>query len=190
MQAGDDSHPPAGHVPNGRRAAVRAAVAAVVPVDEREAASCRQVIDALDRLADPFDRHAGPVHVTGSAVIVGRRGTVLHRHKRLRRWMQPGGHLEPDEWPADAATREAAEETGMVVRHRPGGPWLVHVDVHPAAGGHVHLDLRYLVEADDNDPAPPPGESQDVAWFSWTDAMDLADPSLRGALVAAAACGP
>lgn len=168
------------------RRSVRRAVAALVPVDRREARSRVRVLAELDRLPHPFDRRADPVHVTGSAVVVGPRGTVLHRHKRLGRWMQPGGHLDPGESPADAAVREAAEETGLAVHHVSGGPVLLHVDVHDAADDHVHLDLRYLLQAEDADPAPGPGESPVVAWFSWDDALDRADESLRGALAAAA----
>lgn len=179
----------AGTPPDGRRQAVRAAVGAFDPADERAAASRARILADLDRLADPFDRFADPVHVTGSAVVVGPRGTVLHRHKRLGRWLQPGGHLDPGEAPADAARREAAEETGLAVAHPHGGPLLVHVDVHPAADDHVHLDLRYLLVVADPDaePAPGEGESQAVAWFAWPDAMGRADESLRGALTAARA---
>jgi 8-oxo-dGTP pyrophosphatase MutT (NUDIX family) len=139
----------------------------------------------LDRLEDPFDEDADPTHVTASAVVVGPRGVVLHRHRRLHRWMQPGGHIDAGESPEDAAIRECGEETGLIVSHPPGGAELLHVDVHPAAAGHVHLDLRYLLQAADADPAPPPGESQEVAWFAWRDAEDLADEALVGALVAA-----
>ncbi len=62
---------------------------------------------------------------------------------------------------------------------------LVHVDVHGAADDHVHLDLRYLVLGPDADPVPPPGESQDVAWFGWDEAVTTADEALVGALRAA-----
>ena len=136
-------------------------------------------------MASPFDEHAGPVHVTGSAVVVGRRGIVLHIHKRLHRWLQPGGHLEPGEGPWDAALRESHEETGLVVAHPVGGPRLVHVDVHSAAKGHTHLDLRYLLLAPDRDPAPPPGESPQARWFGWAEATAVADEALVGALRAA-----
>ncbi len=166
---------------------VRRSVAARRPADEREATSRRRILVELDRLERPLDRTAGPVHVTGSAVLAGRRGTVLHRHKRLGLWLQPGGHLDPGETPAEAARREAVEETGLDARHVEGGPLLVHVDVHGAADGHVHLDLRYLLLAGDDDPAPAAGESPHVAWFTWADALDRADASLAGALRSAMA---
>lgn len=197
-----------------RMAPVLASLAARHPVDEREAHALAAVAEALGRLPAPFDRDADPTHVTGSGIVVGPRGVLLHRHRRLGLWLQPGGHLEPGETPWDAAMREAAEETGLTVRfadaaaggnaargdsvgdpagaHRPGDPAvplappsLVHVDVHPGGRGHTHLDLRYLLAVDGDDtPWPPEGESQEVAWFSWDDAIATADPGLRGALVA------
>jgi 8-oxo-dGTP pyrophosphatase MutT (NUDIX family) len=136
------------------------------------------------RLERPFDEDEDPVHVTSSAIAVGPRGVVLHRHRRLRRWIQPGGHVEPGETPQAAVIRECLEETGLAVAHPAEGATLIHVDVHRAARQHVHLDLRYLVWAPDADPSPAVGESQDVAWFTWEDAADLADEALGGALVA------
>ncbi len=153
--------------------------------DPREALSVEIMLSELDRLERPFDRMADLTHVTASGVVVGRRGVVLHRHRRLRRWMQPGGHLDPGETPEEAVVRECREETGLAVAHPSGGPVLVHVDVHRAAQEHVHLDLRYLVEAPDEDPHPGPDESQDVAWFSWDEARAVADEALVGALMSA-----
>ena len=143
----------------------------------REISARARFLTELDRLSDPFDRHADPVHVTGSAIVVGPRGTVLHWHKRIGGWLQPGGHVDPGETPSQAALREAQEETGLRVRHPEGGPRLVHLDVHPA-GQHVHLDLRYLLIGDDVEPAPPPGESQDVRWFTLAEAIAVADAAL------------
>lgn len=166
------------------RTAVRMAVLAREPVDAREAEAIPEFLGLLGRLPSPFDEHADPVHVTASAIVVGARGVLLHRHKRLGLWLQMGGHIEPGETPWDAAVREATEETGLAVRHAHVTPALVHVDIHPGPRGHTHLDLRYLLVADDQDPAPPEGESQDVAWFGWDDARAVADPGLAGALAA------
>lgn len=164
-----------------RRAAVTAAVAALTPVDAREAASQAEVLAGLAGLAAPFDEDAGPTHITGSAIVVGPRGTVLHRHKRLGLWLQPGGHLDPGEWPHDAALRETREETGLLAHHPDSGPQLIHVDAHDGGRGHRHLDLRYLLLAD-ADPSPPAGESPDCRWFGWAEAVAVADDGLVGAL--------
>ncbi len=161
---------------------VRADVAAFDARTSRERQSRERFLAELDRLPHPFSEDADPVHVTGSALIVGPRGTVLHFHKRLHRWMQTGGHVDPGETPWDAALRESVEETGLPVRHAGGAPRLVHLDVHPAAKGHTHLDLRYLLESPDVDPSPPPGESPEVRWFAWDEAVAAADDALVDAL--------
>ena len=54
-----------------------AAVAAREPVDERERVSIERFLAEVPRLERPFDAHADPVHITASALIVGRRGIVL-----------------------------------------------------------------------------------------------------------------
>ncbi len=161
---------------------VLADVAARTPVDERERRSIERFRAEVQRLDQPFDEHADPVHVTGSAIVVGPRGILLHRHKTLDIWVQPGGHIDHGETPWDAAVRETTEETGIPARLADDRPELVHVDVHPGPRGHTHLDLRYRVHADDADPAPPPGESQDVAWLDWDTAMTVAEPGMRGLL--------
>ncbi len=96
--------------------------------------------------------------------------------------MQPGGHIDAGETPDVAARREAHEELGLEVTHPATGPRLLHLDVHEAALGHTHLDLRYLLLGADADPAPPPGESPEARWFTWDEAMATADAALADAL--------
>jgi 8-oxo-dGTP pyrophosphatase MutT (NUDIX family) len=165
-------------------AQIRNEVAARTPVDEREERSIAEFLTAFDRLSSPFDERADPVHVTGSAIVLGPRGVLLLRHKRLGIWLQPGGHIDPGETPWAAALREAHEETGLGVRFLDDPPTLVHVDVHAGGRGHTHLDLRYLVDGGEADPAPPAGESQEIGWFGWDEAIARADDGLRGALIA------
>ncbi len=54
-------------------------------------------------------------HFTASAYIVHGGHTLLHWHRKLRMWLPPGGHCEPNEDPAEAAVREAEEESGLAV---------------------------------------------------------------------------
>jgi 8-oxo-dGTP pyrophosphatase MutT (NUDIX family) len=169
------------------RAQIRSLVAEHAPTSAVEVAAKARFLRELDRLDDPTNEDADPTHVTASAIVVGRRGTVLHLHKRLARWMQPGGHIDPGETPPDAARREAMEELGLEVRHPDGVPRLINVDVHEAALGHVHLDLRYLVLASADDPHPPPGESPEARWYEWDEAASMADDALAPALVIARA---
>jgi 8-oxo-dGTP pyrophosphatase MutT (NUDIX family) len=169
-------------------ATVVASLAGRTAVDGREERSRERTLVALGRLPHPFAQDADLTHVTGSAIVVGARGVLLHRHKRLGLWLQPGGHLEPGETPWDAALREAGEETGLKLswpgRPRAGVvPPLAHVDVHEGGRGHTHLDLRYeICVVGDDDPRPPEGESQDVRWFTWAEAINVADAGLAGFL--------
>jgi 8-oxo-dGTP pyrophosphatase MutT (NUDIX family)/N-acetylglutamate synthase-like GNAT family acetyltransferase len=153
-------------------------------VDARERWSLQRFAEIVPTLDCPFDEAGGPVHVTASAIVVGDRGVVLHKHKRLGLWLQPGGHIDPGETPWEAARREAVEETGLPVEFpdAEGEPPVVHVDVHPGPRGHTHLDVRYVLHAPSMRPAPPEGESQEVDWFPWHRAIRLADAGLAGVL--------
>jgi 8-oxo-dGTP pyrophosphatase MutT (NUDIX family)/GNAT superfamily N-acetyltransferase len=162
--------------------AVRDQVGSRRPVDARERTSIEAFVQQVDQLERPFDETASKVHVTASAIVVGSRGVVLHKHKRLGIWLQPGGHIDAGETPWQAAVRETREETGLPVDDFAEPPPLAHVDVHPGPKGHTHLDLRYVVTAPDAAPRPPAGESQDVKWFRWFEAIDLADAGLAGVL--------
>ena len=167
---------------------VRVDVAARQPVDEREAVSIERFLAAFDVLTAPLDQESDLTHVTGSGIVVGPRGVVLLEHKRLGIWLQPGGHIDPGETPWDAALRESSEETGLEVAFAgpvdgAGVPELMHVDVHEGGRGHIHLDLRYLIDGGVDDPDPPEGESQQIDWFGWDAAIDRADPGLRGILL-------
>jgi len=184
-QKGSDSGLRPDTIRDPRAASVIEAVRNHQGSGEREELSRSIILGELERLDRPFDENADLTHITASAIVVGRRGVILHRHRRLHRWLQPGGHVEVGESPPEAALRECQEETGLTATHPPAGPTLVHLDVHTSARGHVHLDFRYLLWAPDLPPAPGPAESQEVVWFSWEEALEVADDALAGGLVSA-----
>lgn len=169
--------------------AVAAALAAHEPRDATERWSLVRGRALLAWLRSPLDEHADPTHVTGSAIVLDpERRVLLHRHKRLGIWLQPGGHLEPDEAPPEAAVRETLEETGVEAAHPDGVPALIHVDLHEGPRGHVHIDLRYLLLAEEGGaPCPGAGESSEVAWLEPSVARARSDESLAAALRAALA---
>jgi 8-oxo-dGTP pyrophosphatase MutT (NUDIX family) len=167
------------------RDAIRALVLARHPIDRKERASIAEFVRQLDLLAHPFAEEADITHVTGSSIVIGQQGVLLHLHKRAKIWIQPGGHIDDGELPWDGAVRETLEETGIQAEHPEGVPTLIHVDVHAAPKGHTHLDLRYLLIGPDVSPTPPEGESQEVRWFGWDEALALDNDSLTGALLSA-----
>jgi 8-oxo-dGTP pyrophosphatase MutT (NUDIX family) len=161
--------------------ALRAQLERIEPVDEREAASVVMTLDRLSWPGDPFSETENDHHVTASAFVVSARGVILHRHRRLGIWVQPGGHIDAGESPEAACLRETREETGLQVRHLDPVE-LFHVDVHAGPNAHTHYDLRYVLVAAPDDPEPSEGESPDVFWFDFASAVERAEPALAPAL--------
>jgi 8-oxo-dGTP pyrophosphatase MutT (NUDIX family) len=161
--------------------ALRDQLLLIEPVDEREAASLAATLERLTWPGDAFSETANDHHLTASAFVLSSRGIILHRHRRLGIWVQPGGHVDPGETPEAAALRETTEETGLLVRHV-APVTLFHVDVHPGPKGHTHYDLRYVVLAEPHDPRPPEHESPEVEWFDLDVAPERAEPELAAAI--------
>jgi 8-oxo-dGTP pyrophosphatase MutT (NUDIX family) len=167
-----------------------------VPADEEEARDRDRILEFVLGHEHPFDRGIAEGHLTGSAITVsadGSRVLLLH-HRKLDRWLQPGGHGDPGETTGEeVALREALEETGLRgLRLHPAAPRPLDVDVHliPARGrepAHEHLDLRYLVVAPDGGAiAPDLAELHDIRWVPWDEVDALGpDPGLRRALAKA-----
>jgi 8-oxo-dGTP pyrophosphatase MutT (NUDIX family) len=153
------------------------------PLDERESQSIERTLERLSWPGDPYSEEESDHHVTASAFVVSSRGVILHRHRRLDMWLQPGGHVDAGEGPPDAARRETLEETGLIARHLVPVN-LFHVDVHPGPRGHTHYDLRYVLVAALADPSPALDESPDVFWFDFVTAQTRCAPDLVTVLAA------
>ncbi|PTL82086.1 NUDIX hydrolase [Vitiosangium sp. GDMCC 1.1324] len=156
-----------------------------VPSDDKERDDlARMRVFALE-LEQPFSRKQARAHFTGSAVVIdpaGERVAMVH-HGKLKRWLQPGGHAEAADAGSIEATalREAREETGCRVRLHTRAPRPLDVDLHTIPERkdepeHLHLDVRYLVVAENPEAlAHDPGESSGAQWLTWDEALARAD---------------
>jgi 8-oxo-dGTP pyrophosphatase MutT (NUDIX family) len=124
---------------------------------------------AREQGADPYRRERLQGHFTASAWLVGADGrrALLTHHRKLDRWLQPGGHADGDRELARAALREAEEESGL--RHLVVEPEPFDLDRHwiPERGaepGHWHYDVRFVVRATGSEEFVVGEESHDLAW--------------------------
>lgn len=120
--------------------------------------------------ADSVFRSCGEGHLTASAIVLDatRRRVLLTLHPRLGRWIQMGGHIEPDDASIEAAAlREATEESGIAGLVLDPVP--VDLDVHafecPKGTPNRHLDIRFAVVAPEGAVEVCSDESLAVAWF-------------------------
>jgi 8-oxo-dGTP pyrophosphatase MutT (NUDIX family) len=93
-------------------------------------------------------------HFTVAVFVVWEGKILLHFHRKLAMWLPPGGHIEENELPDEAALREVFEETGLRIElvgerredvedpvqlHRPAGVQLENIGPN-----HQHIDLIYF----------------------------------------------
>ncbi len=137
-------------------------------------------------------------HFTATAFVIDPRGrTLLLWHKRLQRWMPPGGHIDPDERPDETARRECKEETGLDVEiigdaqpdlfvgaaeeggmlPRPFAMLLEQIPACPERGeeAHEHMDFLYVARPTNPDQALTLAEAEgsELRWFSAEDVAAL-----------------
>ena len=172
------------------------ALSRFLSLEPREEEDRRRMVEFVRQHPDPFNRSITEGHFTGSGLVISEDGSavLLLFHKKLQRWLQPGGHGDSGEAEGErVAAREVAEETGLLPRLHPSAPRPFDVDIHtiPARKAdpeHEHLDLRYLfvagrseaLQAEEGEGAPIPEGSASLRWFDLEEAlaMDI-DPGLK-----------
>ncbi|MCF6523468.1 NUDIX hydrolase [Streptomyces sp. JJ36] len=136
----------------------------------------------LEHLAahpDAMARSCTAGHLTASALVVDpeRERVLLTLHRKLRMWLQTGGHCEPsDATLGEAALREATEESGIPgLALLPGGPMRLDRHRTPCAW---HLDVQYAALASQDAVEAVSEESLDLRWFPWDEVDRVADGSV------------
>jgi 8-oxo-dGTP pyrophosphatase MutT (NUDIX family) len=123
---------------------------------------------------------------TASVYIIDGDKVLLIYHKKLQKWLQPGGHIEPNETPSEAARREVKEETGLDIAFlRQENIWIDHwnarsierpfmcslqeIPAYKDVPAHQHMDMAYV--------ATPVGEKvggdHEMRWFSLQEIQQL-----------------
>ncbi|MCB9654706.1 MAG: NUDIX hydrolase [Deltaproteobacteria bacterium] len=127
---------------------------------------------------DCFLRALEVGHMTASAWVLdadGSRALLVH-HKKLDRWLQPGGHADGNADLLLVACAEVREETGIeasIVSSE-----IFDVDVHPipqhqTVPAHFHYDVRFLLCAPSDAQPIVSDESHDVRWFNTDEILRL-----------------
>jgi 8-oxo-dGTP pyrophosphatase MutT (NUDIX family) len=129
-------------------------------------------------------------HFTATTFVVCDGKVLLHLHAKQQLCLPPGGHIERDELPDDAARREIEEETGLQLKlHSEGEAELMSAemacrvvaqpafvlveDINPF---HQHIDFIYFADASGGLPpaavpatrsaaGPQPDVHEGFRWF-------------------------
>ena len=117
-----------------------------------------------------------PLHLTVGVVIIRNNKVLMVHHKKHDTWLFPGGHIEKNETPDDAAVREVKEETGLTFKFLQFGSLKyeykdakslalpLHSNIHNV-GDHNHYCFYYLGTCS-SDEVKVSHESNDVKWFT------------------------
>ncbi len=129
-------------------------------------------------------------HFTATVYAVCDGAIPLHHHDRLDKWVAPGGHIDRDELPREAARREVHEETGLAVdllepettldveagRELPPAEYVLLFDVNVHSDGevgHQHIDFVYFGEVESRAIVPEGHDEAGPGAWEWFGSDDL-----------------
>ena len=152
------------------------------PFNEQEERDRRIILGKLESVPDLFFRTNLSEHMTASAWVVNHDRTklLMAYHRIYDSWSWLGGHADGEEDLRRVALKEVSEESGIqnvrLVRPDILSLEILTVDGHEKKGqyvpSHLHLNITYLIEADDRETTHiHEGENTGVAWFGIDEAV-------------------
>ncbi|WP_067928964.1 NUDIX hydrolase [Alicyclobacillus shizuokensis] len=124
---------------------------------------------------------------TGLIINDSGNKILLVFHKKLKKWLPPGGHLESNELPHEAAIREIYEETKLMPtlieqpprifntneRELPLPYMILHeyIPIHGTEEAHTHVDFIYIFRSSEGSVSLQTSEIVDAKWFELDEVM-------------------
>ena len=154
------------------------------PYNEQEEVDKKIILDYINNFDDTLTRQNEYGHFTSSAFVLNKERTkiLMVYHKIYNSWAWPGGHSDGDSNLLNVAMKEAKEETGIKnvipIFKNIYSIEIISVNGHEKSekyiSSHVHLNVTYLLEADENEKIHiKEDENSGVKWVPIDNVLDL-----------------
>ncbi len=114
-------------------------------------------------------------HFCASAFIIDpvSKKILLVFHSKFKKWVQPGGHIENDEFPEETVKREVYEETGykieIIGEHFPREDDFIRplgIQKNRGSNGEYHMDIIYAAKPLNHVKVERDEEITNYRWFT------------------------
>lgn len=154
------------------------------PQDHQEQLSKNTILTFIKAHPNAFERTLLIGHLTASALLLNTTKTkfLLLHHKKLNKWLQPGGHCDGNTDVLAVAIKETQEESGIDTIEALS-PEIFDIDIHTIPHykeipEHIHYDIRFLLKTTHTDTVLQNHESNQLQWFSFDEQPPTHEPSL------------
>ncbi len=158
------------------------ALQSYVPYNEQEERDRDIMLQLLKTQDNILERENQTAHFSASSWLLNKEHTkvLMIYHNIYHSWSWTGGHADGEANLLEVAKREAMEETGIknitTVSDEIYSVEILTVDGHVKRGSyvpsHIHLNVTYLMEADEQEVLRvKPDENSGVKWFFLDEAL-------------------
>ena len=156
-----------------------------IPYNEQEEKDLSMIINAEEIFKNILTRENEFCHLTASAFIVNKARTkvLCIFHNIYNSWGWVGGHADGDDDMLYVAQKETKEETSLknfkAVLNTPISIEILPVQGHVKRGkfvsSHTHLNITYLLEADEDECIQIlEEENSDIGWLKFDELLEKA----------------